>query len=52
MPVTVKQIKKGKVKTFRLDREQFTAYILNLIEKEKARKQAKADFDESEDKGD
>lgn len=44
MAVTVKQIKKGKVKTFRLDRQQFIDYILNLKQISEARKIARQDM--------
>ena len=45
MAVTVKQIKKGKVKTFRLDRQQFIDYILNLKRVSEARKIARQDME-------
>lgn len=50
MAVTVKQIKKGKVKTFRLDRQQFIDYILNLKRVSDARKTARQDMEKGEDK--
>lgn len=48
MAVTVKQIKKGKVKTFRLDRQQFIDYILNLKRVSDARKSACQDMKKDE----
>lgn len=50
MAVTVKQIKKGKVKTFRLDRQQFIDYILNLKRVSDARKVARQDMKKDKDK--
>ena len=49
MAVTVKQIKKGKVKTFRLDRQQFIDYILNLKQTSEARKIARQDMEKEKD---
>ena len=49
MAVTVKQIKKSKVKTFRLDRQQFIDYILNLKRVSDARKAARQDMKKDED---
>lgn len=49
MAVTVKQIKKGKVKTFRLDRQQFIDYILNLKQISEARKIARQDMEKDEE---
>ena len=49
MAVTVKQIKKGKVKTFRLNRQQFIDYILNLKQISEARKIARQDMEKEKD---
>lgn len=53
MAVTVKQIKKGKVKTFRLNREEFAQWLPQAIARQRAKAQAIKDFkeSESEDKG-
>lgn len=51
MAVTVKQIKRGKVKTFRLDRQEFINYILNLKKISDARKTARQDMEKEEEEG-
>jgi len=50
MAVTVKQIKRGKVKTFRLDRQQFIDYILNLKQISEARKIARQEMEMEKEK--
>lgn len=51
MSVTVKQIKKGKTLTFRLNREEFTEWLPKAIARERAKTQALKDFSESESEG-
>lgn len=51
MAVTVKQIKKGKVKTFCLNREEFAQWLPQAIARERAKAQALKDFKESEGEG-